>query len=89
MALGRKIDYTPYARVLGFRRQAIPLLNAVKKQASIHLVTKVANAKKSLPPDAGKLLQLDILSGELYQGIAALQSGQKAVNEISRPIVTV
>ena len=89
MALGRKIDYTPYARVLGFRRQAIPLLNAVKKQASIPLVTKVANAKKSLPPDAGKLLQLDILSGELYQGIAALQSGQKAVNEISRPIVTV
>lgn len=89
MDLGRKMDYTPYARVLGFRRQAAPLLNAIKKQASIPLITKVADARKNLPPDAGKLLQLDILSGELYLGTAALQSGKKAINEISRQIVTV
>ena len=49
MALGRELDDAPYARVLGFRRSAAPLLSAVKSHSSIPLITKLAGAKKSLP----------------------------------------
>ncbi len=87
MNSGQSMDIIPYARVLGFRKSAAPLLNAVKKHASIPLVTKLADAKKSLEADAYRLLSQDILSGELYQGIAAAQSGQAAINECSQPLI--
>ena len=81
------MDTIPYARVLGFRKSAAPLLHAVKKHASMPLITKLANAEKSLKADAYRLLSQDILSGELYQGIAAAQSGQAAINECSQPLI--
>ena len=50
-----------YARVLGFRREAQPLLRAIKENASIPLVTKAADANPEDP-----LFALDVRAQDLW-----------------------
>lgn len=87
MAAGRAQDYVPYARVLGFRRDARPLLHAVREHSAVPLITKLADTAKNLPADAGRLFNLDILSAEIYKGLAYGGTGRPAPNEISTPPV--
>lgn len=51
-----------YARLLGFRREAQPLLNEIKKNASLPIVVRAA--KHRIHADAG--LSLDIHAGDLW-----------------------
>lgn len=83
----RVMDYAPYARVLGFRRSAAPLLGRIRACSSIPLVTKPADAKKSLPPEAVRLWELDILASEIYKGAACEGTGRPALHEYSTPLV--
>lgn len=69
MTLGKDLDYAPYARILGFRKSAAPLLAAVKAHSSVPLISKLAHREKIIPPDALRLLSLDIMAGEIYRGI--------------------
>lgn len=87
MTTAARLDHAPYARVLGFRRSALPLLGALGKCASIPLITKLADARKKLPPDACRLLEQDILSSQIYQSAACSRTGSAAPNEISTPLV--
>ncbi len=87
MRRGRAQDDTPYARVLGFRKSARPLLHAVRAHSSIPLITKLADAPRNLPAEADRLLKQDILASEIYQGIAYGGTGQPAPNEFSTPLV--
>lgn len=87
MDTGKKLDYTPYARVLGFRRDAAPLLTAIKEQSSIPLVTKLADAPSILAPEALSLLRMDILAGEVYQSAVASGTGRASANEYTTPLV--
>jgi predicted nucleotidyltransferase len=82
-------DAVPYLRVLGFRRDAAPLLSAIKKEASAPLVTKVADASRMLPPEALSLLRQDIRCADLYRGVAAIRTGQALPNEYTQGIVLV
>ncbi|MBR5302595.1 MAG: nucleotidyltransferase family protein [Clostridia bacterium] len=50
-----------YARVLGFRREATPLLRAIKENASVPLVTKAADFNRADP-----LFSLDIRAQDLW-----------------------
>ena len=50
-----------YARVLGFRREAQPLLRAVKEHASIPLITKAADYDRADP-----LFALDVRAQDLW-----------------------
>lgn len=84
--LGREEDYVPYARVLGLRRSAAPLLSAIRAGSSVPLITKLSKAKRILPEKACRLLSLDILSGELYSGIA-LGGTHPAPSEFSAPLI--
>lgn len=87
MEYGRALDYIPYARVLGFRRSAAPLLGQIKNCSSVPLITKAADTKKSLPPEADRLWELDILTSEIYKGIAYGGTGRPAPHEFSTPLV--
>ena len=89
LELGKALDYISYARVLGFRRSAIPLLGAIKKHSGIPLITKLSAAKKGLSEDSNRLLRQDILADEIYHGIVAGQSGKPAANEFTKPLVIV
>lgn len=84
-----EMDYTPYARVLGFRRDSQALLSAVKEQSSIPLVTKLADAEKQLDEEAYLMLKQDILISQFYQGVLFGKDGGSPVNEYAIPLVIV
>lgn len=86
-ALWRSLDYVSYGRVLGFRKASAPLLNTIKKNASIPLVTKVADAQSILDPVAFSLFSSDLYASHLYQSIGFEKSGHKKPNEYTRSVI--
>jgi len=85
----RSLDYTPYARVLGFRKDATPLLNAIKKHSRIPLITKLADADQYIAENSLRMLKDDISKNTIYESTMALKSGQPMLNEYRTPIVIV
>lgn len=81
------LDYTPYARVLGFRQSAKPLFTEIKAKSRIPLVTKLADAEKKLPPAVWKLLEKEICVNRIYESTAAVKSQQPLQNEYRIPLV--
>ena len=79
----------PYARVLGFRKDAEPLLSEIKKHSQIPLVTKLADAKELLSESAHDLLMEDLRKGSIYESIAAIKAGRAAKDERQRQIVVI
>ena len=77
----------PYARVLGFRKEATPLLSEIKKKSSIPLITKLADAGEELSPSAFALLSRDLRRGSIYECIAAEKAGRKVRDERQIPLV--
>lgn len=85
--LWKRQGLIPYARVLGFRRDAGELLTAIKEKSDISLVTKLADAKKVLPEETFRLLQKELRISQLYLGLAAGKKGGVPANEYTVPIV--
>jgi hypothetical protein len=80
-------EQAPYARILGFQKQAAPLLKVLNEKASIPLITSLADAEKTLPESALYLLKKDIAASQLYLGLTALSNHKTAENEYSIPLV--
>lgn len=85
----KSLDYALYGRVLGFRREAAPLLGQIKKAASIPLITKTADAPNILDADGLRLLQTDMAASHRYQALAFEKSGQLLPNEYTRSVIIV
>lgn len=79
----------PYARILGFRKESVPLLSIIKEQSSIPLISKLADADKQLSGDALALLKLDMKAAHIYDSVRLHKSGQKAPHEMQKQIVLV
>lgn len=62
-------DWIPYIRILGFRKTALPLLKSLKKNASVPVINKVADAGKALSPAGRKMLSQDIYAANLYRRV--------------------
>lgn len=86
-ALGKSLDYVPYIRPLGFRRDASCLLTAIKKHADCPLLTKPAKASSLLSSDAFALYQLDLFSSNLYYGATTGKSRILQKNEYQRELI--
>ncbi|MDD3252365.1 MAG: nucleotidyltransferase family protein [Lachnospiraceae bacterium] len=87
IALGRTLDYAPYARVLGFRKEAAPLLREIKLHGGIPLITKTADAQPLLSPEAFTLLEQDFFCSHLYQSIQQQKGGCRPLNEYTHSLV--
>lgn len=59
-----------YARMLGFREDAAPLLSAIKANSQVPLLSKLADAKKQLAPTALSMFKKDISASHIYQSVA-------------------
>ncbi len=80
----------PYARILGFHREAAPLLAQLKKASRIPLISRPAKSLKndrSLDQDARTMLEQDIHAANVYESVLAHKSGTPFVHENCRPIV--
>lgn len=75
-----------YARILGFRREAEPLLSEIARRTSIPLVSKPADASKSLSPLALSQLKQTAKASELYR---AAVPGSKPGSEYVQRIVLI
>lgn len=87
-SLGQRSFFVPYARLLGFRKSAAPLLHAIKKSSAIPLLSKPADARYLLDKKAYSLLQQDFFCSSVYESIAAAYQKRPPINEMKRsPIV--
>ena len=89
MERAKAMSHAPYARVLGFRRAASPLLGEIKEHADIPLVTKLADAESHLGRGSLDMLRQNIKISQIYNGIAAHRAGISPANEISTPLVII
>lgn len=79
-----------YARMLGFRENASALLSAIKKNASIPLLSKLADAEKQLAPTALSMLEKDIYASHIYQSVVRHKfpdGDSSEINEYKKPII--
>lgn len=61
--------FVPYARLLGFRQSASPLLSKIKKHSSIPLISKPASASSLLDGQALKMFEKDVYCASVYESV--------------------
>lgn len=74
-----------YARALGFRRSAAPLLKAIKNHGSIPLITKLSREESTLSAAGQNMLQQDIQASALYHSLPTKKG--MAYNEYTKPLI--
>lgn len=82
-------DFTFYARMLGFRKSSGELLSEIKKNSSIPLISKLADAKNVLSPLALEMLDADIQSAHIYDTVVTEKYKQSNINEFQREIIVI
>ncbi len=84
-----ELGITPYARVLGFRKEATPLLSEIDKHTQIPLITKLADAHTLLSEQVYEMLKKEIMVNDIYSSIRASKAKIPMFNEFSTPIAIV
>ena len=79
--------YAPYARILGFRKDASPLLKELQEHSRIPLLRKIAKEKQTLTPEQQNLLDLDVYATDLYNRILFSKTGIQRKNEYRQPLI--
>ncbi len=78
---------TPYARILGFRRDHADLLGILKRTSDIPLITSPARAV--LADTAYQMLELDIYASDLYESVITDLYGTPFHNELTKQIIKI
>lgn len=84
-----KNDYIFYARMLGLRKSASELTSALKKNASLPIISKLADAREHLSPIGVDMLECDIQASHIYDSLVSEKFGHKPISEFSREIIVV
>lgn len=81
-------DYIYYARMLGFKKEAEPLLGAVKERTEIPLLSKLADADDLIDSTNGKkMLAADIRAGHIYSLLVQQKFGGPIRNEYRSQVI--
>lgn len=83
----RRNQYVSYARILGFRRTAGPLLSRIKEASEIPLIAKTADARRILNEDALRMFRTDLHASHIYQSIRFQKSGIRSRNEFTQSVI--
>ena len=78
---------TPFARVLGFRRESSELLSQIKKHSQIPLITKLADAQNLLDSEGNQILSETVFSSNLYEKLLCLKTGRKFCHESQKQLI--
>ncbi|MBE5972533.1 MAG: nucleotidyltransferase [Lachnoclostridium sp.] len=87
--LFKEYHSAPWLRILGFRKEAGPLLSEMKKKATAPIITKTANAESILPDNAYELFKKQLTAAEVYRLVSQLKSGRSTKNEFTNSILIV
>lgn len=77
----------PYLRVLGFRKDASSILSAIKKEAQVPLITKVADYTSYFSNTTNALMELDLYASSIYHQLLTSKKGQPPTNDYINQIV--
>ena len=93
LACYTKEGFAFYARMLGFCDSASALLSAVKKQAEIPLLPKLADAENQLAQPGLSMLEKDIYASHIYQSVVRYKfpddDPMSEINEYKKPIIKI
>ena len=84
----REVPDLTYARLLGFRRSAAPVLTEIKKRGELPLLTKLADSSRLLDTKSLALLKQNTRISNLYETVLCEKTHKPFVHEYSKPIVT-
>ncbi len=80
--------FTPYARLLGFCRHALPLLSELKRHSSIPLISKPADAFSQLDERARELFLQDCRCASVYESVVLDKIKIPPLNELKQsPVI--
>lgn len=80
-------DYCSYARILGFRESAAPLLHHIKQNSSIPIITKLADADSLLDDTGRNILSHEITASALYRQTVYHKFGELLPDEYRAGII--
>ena len=78
--------HIPYARVLGFQKNSAPFLRQIKKNSSIPLITKAADASAILDETALRFFNETCAASNLYEMLLCHKTGQPFIHEMKKPL---
>ena len=81
--------YAHYARILGFRETARPLLKELSKHSTIPIIYQPAHAKEMLSREGKLSFSLDVFAAELYRMTAQRKFLSVIPEEYRRKMITV
>ncbi|MCD8075763.1 MAG: nucleotidyltransferase family protein [Lachnospiraceae bacterium] len=67
--------YVFYAHILGFRREAAPLLHEIRQKSALPLISRAASAGKQLSDPGRQMWSMDVAASHLYRAIRAEKYG--------------
>lgn len=79
----------PYARILGFNKNSEMILKCIKDNSSIPMISKLADASKTLDQKSMKILEKDIQAAHIYDLVSAFKYQNESKNEMTRQIVII
>lgn len=85
--VAKESGIVPYIRPLGFRKSSSAVLSQIKKQASVPLIGKLADARQKLSASAFSVLEKDIFAADLYEQVLSQKTHVAARNEYTREMV--
>lgn len=89
VSIFKEYHSVPWIRILGFRKDAAPLLSELKRHASVPVITKTAHASSVLSGQAFTLFEKHLKTAELYRLLSQLKTGRSMKNEYTRSIIIV
>lgn len=89
MTAGKALDYIPYFRLLGFRREASHLLSLMKKNSTVPLLSKAAAAPDLLTGSARDMFLMDVNASDLYYKVMGIKTSAESRQEYEREIIII
>lgn len=83
----RQEGYAPYLRVLGFCKSSSELLSAIKKEAQVPLITKVADYTSYFNGHTHFMMELDLNASAIYYLMLTTKKGQPPTNDYTSQII--
>lgn len=84
-----KYDACLYARILGFRREADPLLAHMKSHSDVPMITKIADADRLLSPVGREMLSQERYASYIYNLAVFQKFGTRLKNEYTAGIIKI
>ena len=79
----------PYGRILGFRREAAPLLKRIKAETSIPVIVKAADAASLLSESALPVWRENVLASNIYESVLSNKTKKAFVHEYKKQLVII